>query len=230
MNSDPASSPDVSNHVARLRKLDCCAVSDALDRLKLGGVVTGLIQQSGTGRIAGQVITVKLGTGDAPPGPPRHLGTAAVEAADSNHVIVIEQRTGINAGSWGGLLSLGAKLRGVAGVVVDGPVRDIDEAIACEFPIFTHSLTALTARGRIVEKATNVPVTIAQVSVNPGDYVIADRSAVIFIAAQQITQVLEAAEMIATREAAMAQALRAGIPISEVMGGNYEHMLQERPI
>ena len=49
-------------------------------------------------------------------------------------MIVVEQRSGVEAGSWGGLLSLGAKVRGVAGVVADGPVRDIDEAIGFDFP------------------------------------------------------------------------------------------------
>jgi len=223
----PGDDAHVRELVTRLRRLDCCAVSDALDRLGLSGVVTGLPQQSGQGRIAGRVITVKLGVGDPPPGPPRHLGTRAVEAAAPGDVIVVEQRTGINAGSWGGLLSLGAKMRGVAGVVVDGPVRDIDEAVAYDFPVWTHSLTAFTARGRVVEQGTNVPVTIGTVTVAPGDYVIADRSAVIFIAAAGMEQVLGVAETIVARESAMARALLDGAAISAVMGGNYEHMLKE---
>lgn len=212
--------------VARLRKIDCCALSDALDRLKLSGQVTGLRQESGEGRIAGRAVTVLLGTGDPPPGPPRHLGTTAIEAADGDSVIVIEQRTGVEAGCWGGLLTLGAMTRGVAGVVADGPVRDIDEARGYGFPIFTNCCTSFTARGRVVEKATNRPVRIGDVAVSAGDYVVADRSAVIFIAAGDVARVVEAAEEIVAREAAMARAIRAGTPISEVMGGNYEHMLE----
>ena len=218
---------ETGGYVARLRRLDSCAVSDALDRLKLTGVVTGLAQQSGSARIAGQVITVKLGTGEPQPGPPRHLGTTAVEAGGPDNVIVIEQAEGIKAGCWGGLLSLGARLRGIAGVVADGPVRDIDEARTYEFPIFAHSLTAITGRGRVVEKGTNVPVTIGSSTVNPGDYVIADRSAVVFIAARNIERVLDVAEMIVAREAEMAKAISAGKRISEVMGATYESLLKE---
>ena len=210
----------------RLSRLDCCAVSDALDKLKLGGVVSGLPQLSGTGRIAGRVITMKLGIGTVAPGPIRHLGTAAIEAANPGDVIVIEQKSGVEAGSWGGMLALGAKLRGVAGVVADGPVRDIDEAKSLDFPVFARGCTARTARGRVVELATNGPVEIGNIAVNPGDYVIADGSAVVFIKAEDIERVLDAAEAIASREAAMAQALRAGRPITEVMGANYEHMLK----
>ena len=53
--------------VGRLSLLDCCAVSDAMDKLKLAGVVTGLHPLSTSRRIAGRVVTVKLGTGTAEP-------------------------------------------------------------------------------------------------------------------------------------------------------------------
>ncbi len=214
-----------SEFVRRLRRVDACAVSDALDKLGLTGVLTGLAQQSGEGRIAGRAITVKLGVGSPPSGAPRHLGTRAVEAADTDSVIVIEQRSGVEAGSWGGLLTLGAKMRGAAGVVADGPVRDIDEARAYGFPIFTHSLTAFTARGRIVELSCGEPIQIGRLTVAAGDYVLADRSAVVFIRPTDIARVLDAAEAIAARESVMAKAIMAGSPISLVMSGDYEHML-----
>jgi regulator of RNase E activity RraA len=213
--------------VRRLRRLDSCAVSDALDRLKLRGVIIGLPRQSGEGRIAGRVITVKLGIGQAPPAAVRHLGTTAVELAGPADIIVIEQHADPEAASWGGLLSLGASVRGVAGVIIDGPVRDIDEARALLFPIFARTLTAKTARGRIVELGTNVPISFEGVAVNPGDFAIADSSAVIFIAAADIDRVLDAAEAIAAKEEAMANAVRAGEPIGTVMGGSYERMLRD---
>jgi len=213
--------------VRRLRRLDACAVSDSLDRLKLKGVVIGVPRQSGEGRIAGRVVTVKLGIGQPPEGTARHLGTTAVELAGPADIIVVEQHANREAGSWGGLLSLGASVRGVAGVIVDGPVRDIDEARALQFPIFTRTLTAKTARGRIVELGTNVPIRFEGVTVRPGDFTIADASAVIFIAAADIDRVLEAAEAIAAKEEAMANAVRSGEPIGTVMGGNYEHMLRD---
>ena len=65
------------------------------------------------------------------------------------------------------------------------------------------------------------------VAVNAGDFVVADRSAVIFITPDNIEKVLVTAEMIVAKEAAMAKAILAGTPMSEVMGGNYEFMLEE---
>jgi 4-hydroxy-4-methyl-2-oxoglutarate aldolase len=141
-------------------------------------------------------------------------------------VIVIEQRSGIDAGCWGGLLTLAAQLKGVAGVIADGPVRDIDEAHAQAFPIFARALTARTARGRVVELGTNVPIEPWGHAVRPEDFAIADRSGVIFIAAADIDRVLDAAEAIAAREARMAEALRGGGAPSAVMAGNYENMLK----
>jgi regulator of RNase E activity RraA len=211
--------------VRRLRALDCCAVSDAFDRLHLTGVVTGVPQAAGRGRIAGRIITVKLGLGD-PPTPVKHLGTTAIELGGPDDVIVVEQRSGVDAGSWGGLLTLGAQTRGIAGVIVDGPVRDIDEAREYAFPVFTRACTARTARGRIVEFGTNLPITFEGIRVEAGDYVIADGSGIAFIAAQAIAGVLGAAEEIMARESAIARAIRSGQPMSQAMGGNYEHMLK----
>jgi len=214
------------NFVERLKRLDCCAVSDALDKLGLAGAVSGIAPLSTSHRIAGRVLTVKLGVGEPPPGKPRHVSTTAIEAAQPGDIIVIEQHSGLNAASWGGILTLGAKLRGVAGAIADGPVRDIDESRQLDFPVFGTSVTTFTARGRIVELATGVAITIKGISVKPGDYVIADGSGVVFIAVDNIERVLATAEEIFAREAAMARALREGKPITEVMGANYENMLR----
>lgn len=211
--------------VQRLRQLDCCAVSDALDKLKMGGVLTGLPQRSGSSRIAGRVVTLKLDAGPARAGAIKHLGCDAVEQAGPDNVIVIEQRSGVEAGCWGGLLTLGAKVRHVAGVIADGLVRDIDEAIAQEFPVFSRGVTSFTARGRIVERGTQLPVEIGHITVQPGDYVLADQSAIIFIGEREIERVLVAAELIVAKEAAMAKSIQLGTPIGEVMQANYEQML-----
>ena len=217
----------MNEFVDRLRRLDSCAVSDALDKLGLKGAVTGIHRFSTDRRISGHVLTVKLEQDDGRPAS-RHLCTAAIEAAQAGDVIVIEQRTGIDAASWGGNLSLGAKVRGVAGVIVDGPVRDVDEGRLHDFPVFARDHTSRTARGRIVEVGTNVPITVGDVTVSPGDYVVADGSAVVFVAQGDIERVLDTAEAIATRENEMADRLRSGTPIGEVMGVRYETMLSRR--
>jgi 4-hydroxy-4-methyl-2-oxoglutarate aldolase len=211
---------------SRLSKLDSCAVSDALDKLGLKGSVTGIHRYTTDARIAGRVLTVKLDRAEGRTNT-RHLCTTAIEAAKPGDIIVVEQSTGIDAASWGGNLAIGAKMRGVAGVIVEGPARDIDDCRKLDFPVFARSHTARTARGRIVEVATGEPITVGDVTVIPGDYVVADGSAVVFVAQSEIARVLETAEGIVAREEAMAQALRDGVTISRVMGANYETMLKK---
>lgn len=215
-----------SDVVARLNRLDACAVSDALDKLGLKGAVTGISPLTCVRRIAGKVLTIRLGVGEARPGVPRHIGTTAIEAAQRGDIIVVEQRSGLNAAAWGGILSRGAKLRGIAGTIAEGPVRDVDEAREVDYPVYGRGATCCTARGRIVELANNQPIIVGDVNVTPGDYAIADSSGVVFIAAEEIERVLPAAEDIAAREAAMAKALLEGEPITKVMGANYENMLR----
>jgi len=156
----------------------------------------------------------------------RHLGTTAIEASQPGDVIVIEQRSGRDAASWGGNLSLAAQLRGIAGVIVEGPARDIDEAQGYGFPLFARSRTPQTARGRIVETGTNVPITVDEIAVSPGDFVVADGTGVVFVPADKIEAVLDAAEAIAARERAMVAALNEGQPVTQVMGKSYETMLK----
>jgi 4-hydroxy-4-methyl-2-oxoglutarate aldolase len=214
---------------ARLQKLDSCAVSDALDKLGLNGCVTGLVPLSVKRRIAGRIRTVKLVRDNnmrSAPGRKAHLGSTAIESSVPGEIIVVEQRSGINCGSWGGLLSLGAKMRGVAGVIADGPVRDIDEARELDFPLFARSATARTARGRVLEEGTDLPIAVGDIEVRPGDFAIDDGTAVVFVAAADVERVLLAAEAIAAREAAMAKALRANQRITVVLRTDYEQMLK----
>ena len=83
-----------------------------------------------------------------------------------------------------------------------------------------------TPRGRIIEVDWNVPVAFSGLKVAPGDLVIADSSGVVFVPAAHIEEVLSAAEDIAAREQAMGDAVRERKPMSEVMGANYERLLE----
>ncbi|MEX1031055.1 MAG: RraA family protein [Paenibacillaceae bacterium] len=213
--------------VERLSRLDTCAVSDALDSLQLIGVVTRLHPMWQCGRIAGRAVTVKLG----PKGEvqsTRHLGTAAIMAASEGDIIVVENGGRLDVAGWGGLLSTAAKRRGIEGVIVDGACRDIDESREGEFPVFARAAVPTTARGRIVEYAYNEPVTIENVAVTPGDYVLADGSGIAFVPASRAEEIITKAEAIADREREMAKAIMDGISIVEVMGLSYEKLLERK--
>src|SRR5262249_54713859 len=216
----------MTDFVARLNQLDSCAVSDAMDKLGLRGVVTGIHQYSTQRKIAGVVLTVKLGIDDGRPTAAKHLSTTAIESANPGDVIVVEQRSGIDAAAWGGNLSLGAKVRGVAGVICEGPARDIDESRQHDFPVCARAHRCTRGGGRVGEVAPNEPIRGGTILVSAGDYVIADASAVVFVRAADIARVLETAEKIVEKEKLMAESIRSGTPIGKVMGADCESMLK----
>jgi 4-hydroxy-4-methyl-2-oxoglutarate aldolase len=211
--------------LARLRLLDVCDLSDALDALGLPPAVTGLVATSAPRPIAGRAVTVELAAGPPPSAATRHLGTAAVDFAGPNNVIVVAQRTGIDAAGWGGILSLAAHRGSIAGTIVEGPTRDIEEASEIGYTVYARSCTARTARGRIHEAACQGPIRLGEITVVPGDYVAADRSGCVAVPAARIADVLERADAIKARSVEMAAAIDKGQPVSQVMGEAYETML-----
>jgi 4-hydroxy-4-methyl-2-oxoglutarate aldolase len=210
----------------RLTALDTPTLSDALDVLGMTGAVIGIAALTVKRRIAGPIRTVKLG---APMVglPKRHLGAGAIMAAEAGDIVVVEHRGRTDVSGWGGLLSRGALAKGVAGVIVDGAVRDVDEASEIGFPVYARAGVPVTARGRVAEHAFDAPITFAGVAVAPRDWVLADASGVVFVPAARLDEVLATAERIFAREQLMAADIAAGRPIGEVMGADYEDMLKK---
>lgn len=213
--------------VERLARLDACAVSDACDGLGLPPSVSGIPRVSTDQRIAGPVITVRLSDQAPAAGSSKHLCTSAIEASSPGDIIVVEQRTGLDAGSWGGVLTNAAIAKGVRGVVCEGPVRDVEESRALGFPVFARSLTARTARGRVYEVEFNGEISVGDVTVRPNDLVIADASGIVFLPASRAAEIIGVAERIVEKERLMVEEARKGTPASSVMGRNYESMLDE---
>jgi 4-hydroxy-4-methyl-2-oxoglutarate aldolase len=220
-----ATSDLTSTLASRLARLDTCGVSDALDRLGIPGAVLGLRPMWPCPRIAGRVIPVRLRRAEPGEHAPRHLGTAAIEAGGPGTVIVIEHHDRDDIAGWGGILSLAARIKGIEGVIVDGTCRDVDDSRDAGFPVYARAATPMTARGRIVEASMGEPIRISDLTVHPDDYVIADWSGAVFVSASRAEEVIATAESLAAREAQMAEAVRAGKSVVEVMGANYETML-----
>ncbi|HZO37065.1 MAG TPA: hypothetical protein VFB41_09350 [Solirubrobacteraceae bacterium] len=213
--------------VARLRALDACAVSDALERHGLPPAVVGLVQIGAAAAIAGRAVTVELGPVTPEPSS-RHLGTAAIDASGPGDVIVVANDGRTDCAAWGGLLSQATALRQIEGVVIDGACRDVPEALESGLPVYARAPVAVTARGRVVERSWGEPIPVAGTTVRPGDLVFADASGVAFIPQSAAQQVISTAEEIAARELSMGAALRDGLPVSEVMGTSYETLLARR--
>src|SRR5207247_294220 len=156
-----------------------------------------------------------------------HLCTTAIETALPGEVIVVEHHSRADCAGWGGILSRAAQAKKIAGVIVDGICRDIDESRELKFPVFARGVVPVTARGRVIETEFNTPVNVGPVIVRPGDWVIADGSGVVFIAAENLKAVVEEAEQLAQREAQLVADIESGTPVGQVMSRTYEHMTQK---
>ena len=221
----PQSERIFDDAVARLSKLDSCAISDALDRLGLKGAALGIRPLWSCPRIAGRTVSVKIKPVGAEK-PKQHLGTPAIAAASTGDVIVVDNGGRVDVAAWGGLLSLAAHTKHLSGVIVDGAARDVDESRELQFPVYARAAVAVTARGRVMQESFNQPIQFAGIAVAPGDLVIADHSGVVFIPRAREHEVLAQAETIAAREASMAAAIRSGRSVVEVMESQgYESML-----
>lgn len=203
--------------LSRLRALDSCAVSDALDMLGLPGVVNGPQRVWPVpGVVAGEVRTVQAGP-RTPGGPGAHIAAAAVDRSGPDHVLVIANNGRPDVSCWGGILSQAAARNGIAGVVVDGACRDVAESEQLGFPVFARAVVPTTARGRIVQLSMDEPIVFGGLPVTPGDLVVADATGLVFIPRDRAEQVIGLAERITARERAMAEAVAAGRPVDEVM-------------
>jgi regulator of RNase E activity RraA len=143
----------------------------------------------GTPRVFGPVYTLRyipmredLGTGAAM-ADPENPQRKAIETAPPGCVIVVDS-CGLDAsGTFGDILVSRLRVRGVAGIVSDGPMRDIAELSKMDFPIFTKGNAAPPSYASILCVDAQVPIGCGGVAVFPGDIVIGDHDGVVFLPA-----------------------------------------------
>jgi regulator of RNase E activity RraA len=212
----------------RLLKLSTTNLSDAMDKIGIQGAVIGIRPMYNCPRIVGRAVTIKI-TAAGMLKSEHHLGVHAIDAASPGDIIVIDNHGDIKNNCWGEILSMGAKMKGVAGVVVDGAARDVDMCEEFEFPVYARGTVPITARGRIMQESFNTTIRVGDVQVNPGDIVMADVNGVVFIPVEHLEEVLQTAEKIFEKEMAMIVELKGGASILEVdKKYAYEKMLTSK--
>lgn len=140
----------------------------------------------------------------------------AMEKAPRGSVLVVSTG-GFVSGYWGEVLTVAAEAAGVAGLVIDGGVRDIAALVARRFAAFTRGVSM---RGTIKASAPSVgqPISFAGTPVAAGDLVVADDDGVLVIPVAHVEATLAQGQARADKEAHMMDALRAGRSTLELMG------------
>lgn len=117
---------------------------------------------------------------------------------------------------WGGLLSTAATVRGAAGAVMDGFVRDIRHVRELGFPVYAAGIAPLDSKGRGKVIEVDVPIECAGVLVHPGDIVFGDADGCVIIPRHMEMAVLEAGREKLAAENKSLEALKAGKKLTEV--------------
>jgi 4-hydroxy-4-methyl-2-oxoglutarate aldolase len=141
----------------------------------------------------------------------------ALTKARRGDVLVVDVKGFVDAGPWGDILTLAAQEIGIAGLVINGAVRDADSIIELGFPVFCRGLcikgTNKNQPGRV-----NVPVMIGGVDIHPGDIVVGDRDGLVVVARNEVAEVIRASEERERKEATMRERLKQGATMVELLG------------
>jgi regulator of RNase E activity RraA len=126
-----------------------------------------------------------------------------IDEAKPGEVGVIVMEGTLDIAAMGNLMGTAATVRGMAGMVLDGAIRDIWDIRRMGLTVYARSATPRTAVGHYATVAKNVPVECAGVTVRPGDIIVADEDGVVVVPQERAEEVLKKAKEIDDRERGM---------------------------
>ena len=210
--------------IENFRKLSTPTISDALDRLGIKGGCEGILPIIQGSKIVGPAFTLKY----IPVGVKKGTVGDYIDLAQPGDVFVLDNRGRTDCTVWGGILSVTAKLKGIAGTIIDGVCRDVEEVYEQKYPIFSRSRFMVTGKDRVQLEAMNIPICIANVQVKPMDIVVADDSGVLIVPQEKAEEVLELSKNIAEKENQIEKAVKRGLSLLEARKKYGYHILQRK--
>ncbi|WP_343162871.1 RraA family protein [Paragemmobacter kunshanensis] len=175
-------------------------------------LMAGGFQPLATGMtLAGRALPLRCRPGD---NLALHLAIAEARPGD---VLMVDYSGSLDSGPFGEIMALACQLRGIAGLVTDGAVRDSAQIAALGFPVFARGLN-IRGTQKLDRGVIGQPVSLGGVTVAPGDIVIADADAILLLDAADLDAALAAAQARARREAVMMDRLRKGETTLSILG------------
>ena len=205
------------NIFQRLRNIATPTLANALDDIGFNGVMNNL-HPAGLGmNIVGRAVPVQEVTG-----PYGSFSTEEfkvghmIDAASPGDVIVVANN-GAQVSTWGGMASYSAKLKGIAGLVVDGGVRDREEIVEFSFPTFSKHMVPTPGKTRIKVLSINEPIICAGVRVRHGDIIVGDGTGVLCLPIEHVEKITEEAEKFAADDKKAMQEMENGLTFREAL-------------
>lgn len=196
--------------LARCRRIATSTWSDALDQLGIRGVTEGMTPRTGSGRIAGRAVTIHEDVQPLGDYPIEEFAVGRLlQAATTGDVLVIAMG-GAAVSTLGGLAAQAAVARGIAGVLIDGGCRDIEEIRPTALWVASRHVTPVSGKQRARVTTINETVRFGGIDVSCGDYIIADLTGIVVVPAAQIAQALTLAEHLERQDERFRRALDDG--------------------
>ena len=195
--------------IKQLSLFSAATIHEALG--KFGNLPSAIKPVSSTMKVCGPAYTVKTMPRD------NVLLHRAYAYANPGDVIIANCSGFYEAGYWGDLMSLGAKTRGINGLVIDGCVRDGDDIEAMGFPVFSRGLCILGTSNH-GDGFLNEPIVIGDVLINPGDIIIGDRDGVLVVPQNRIAEAIEKSTAREAKEENVRKQLREGKTSLQIYG------------
>jgi regulator of RNase E activity RraA len=201
----------------RFAAISTGTLSDVMDSLGIPAVLTGIRAVTSNAKIVGSAVTVKEVSGTLGAYPQSDFGVGEIiDEADRGDVVVVDN-DGQRISTWGFLASFSSKVKGIAGVVVDGGVRDLQQINGINFPVFARHVVPLSGKRRIKIESINRAISIKNVKIEPKDIVVGDDTGIVVIPAKVSSQVLEQAESLERLEQEYMPLLKSGVSLSELV-------------
>ena len=170
-------------------------------------------------RMAGEAFTARVHPADI------LMVGIALSNCPQNAVLVIDGQGELNTALWGGATTIAAGLKGLAGVVIDGAIRDLAEIRREPLPIFARSVVP-NAGGAEYPGKLDIPIECSGVVVHPGDWVVGDEDGVVVVPSNMLAKVLETAQQLLKIEKAIYQEIRRGKDIAALL--HYHELLEQK--
>jgi 4-hydroxy-4-methyl-2-oxoglutarate aldolase len=168
--------------IKKFREIPSSIVSDCLNRYyamsaEIRPIFEGI-------RLCGPALTIQNMSGN------NMMSHLALTFAKPGDVIVIDARGYLNNAVWGGVQAACAVKRGVAGLIVDGAIRDVKDMREMKFPVYCKGVTPAGPHKGWAD-CVNVPIQCGSIPVHPGDLIVADDDGVAVVPSADIEEVYQ---------------------------------------
>ncbi len=163
-------------------------------------------------KVVGPAVTLKLPSLDAT------LCHKVLEIAAPGDVVVIDRCGDTRHACWGEMVALCAKIKGLAGAIIDGAATDVLEIETMGFPVYARTISALTTELLGIDGEINTPIQCGGVTVMPGDLIVADDNGIVVIPPEKAATVLALAKPRQEREKTVREQILQGTLLPQISG------------